>query len=416
MIQPLDFEGLLRDTIGLDAASLGSSAVTRAVQRRQTACLLADRHAYWMHVRGSASELQELVEAVVVPETWFFRDPMAFTTLAQMARTELVAHPSRQELRLLSLPCSSGEEPFSMAMALIDAGIPPYRFRIDAVDISLRALEQAARATYGANSFRGTDLEFRARHFDNDNGRWQPHASVRQAVRFQQGNLFAADFLAGRAHYDYIFCRNVVIYFDQPTQARTLEILLRLLSPTGCLFVGPSETGLLPRDRLASAQVPMAFAFRRVAPADSVAADARTGAKLPVSVRPPLPQRASVRSRVAAARITPPAAPAGDIDAAIANVQELANAGRLPEAAAAGEQALQTHGPSARTYCLLGLIREGAGQADGAAGLYRKALYLEPDHRETLIHLSLLLEKQGKRSAARVLRERLQRVEAQATQ
>ena len=400
----------LRKVCESEAAPVASGALAGA---GPVACLLADPQSYWLHLRASPTELQELVEAVVVPETWFFRDPQAFSGLAAMARSQLVANPARAELRLLSLPCSTGEEPFSMAMAMIDADISPQRFRIDAIDISLRALEQAARASYGSNSFRGQDLDFRSRHFSESEGRWQPCAAVRQSVKFQQGNLFAPDFLPGRAVYDYIFCRNVVIYFDPPTQARTLEILLRLLTPDGCLFVGPSETGLLPRDRLVSAQLPMAFAFRRAG------ADKGVDAGVERRRRQVTPPGVALRPRAAprplpAQVAAPPLAERPSAAAVLARVQDLADQGRLVEAAAACEDSLKEYGPSAPGYHLLGLIREASGQADNAAAMYRKALYLQPDRGDTLAHLALLLEKQGKRQAARVLRERLQRLEGGA--
>src|SRR5712671_4623467 len=137
------FEDLLKRTIGLDTASVGSSVVARAVQARMSACELDDWQAYWERVNASQTELQELVEAVVIPETWFFRDRDAFAAMARMANEEWLANHPQGVLRLLSLPCSTGEEPYSMAMALLDTGFPADRFRIDAVDISARALARA---------------------------------------------------------------------------------------------------------------------------------------------------------------------------------------------------------------------------------------------------------------------------------
>ena len=102
---------------------------------------------------------------MVVTETWFFREKQPFAALVRLVIEEwLPAHPTGR-LRLLSVPCSSGEEPYSMAMALMDAGFPAARFEISAVDISARALAFAQRAIYGRNSFRGADLDFRTRHF-----------------------------------------------------------------------------------------------------------------------------------------------------------------------------------------------------------------------------------------------------------
>lgn len=409
----VDFNALLKDAMGLDAASLGPSAITRAVQSRMAACQSSDVNAYWLRVRSSPAELQELIEAVVVPETWFFRDPAAFDALAGMARADLIGNPALPELRLLSLPCSSGEEPFSMAIALLEAGIPANRFQVDGVDISVRALEQAAHASYGSNSFRGQELNFRARHFRNVHGKWLVSDAVRERVHFQQGNLFSAGFLPGHGLYDYIFCRNVLIYFDQETQVRALQVLLRLLSPRGCLFVGPSETGLLPRDRLASAQLPMAFAFRHAAAAAPPPAPAAR------SVAAIIPRKYPDRRTVS--RVAPKVSAKGAAGVVVERrrapqhsldqAMRLADQGKLPEAALAAEQAMREGGPSATAYCLLGVLREAAGDAAGAVALYRKALYLDSAHAEALGHLVLLLEKEGKADAARVLRERLRRIE-----
>ncbi|HYV31678.1 MAG TPA: methyltransferase, partial [Candidatus Binatia bacterium] len=89
-----DFENLLKETMGLDVASIGSSAIERAVEKRLLACELQETHAYWERVRASEAELQELIEAVVVPETWFFRDREAFAALALTVYEDwLGAHP-----------------------------------------------------------------------------------------------------------------------------------------------------------------------------------------------------------------------------------------------------------------------------------------------------------------------------------
>ena len=192
-----DIENLLKETMGLNVASIGSPAVARAVQERLSACHLPDLGAYWNRIRASESELQQLVETVVVPETWFFRDRESFTVLARLVRDEWLSGPRQDPVRLLSLPCSTGEEPYSMAMALLDAGVPADRFHIDAVDISARVLSQAGRGMYGRNSFRGQDLAFRDRHFRATADGYRLSEAVCQQVRFQQGNLFDGGLLPG---------------------------------------------------------------------------------------------------------------------------------------------------------------------------------------------------------------------------
>ncbi len=245
-----DFEHLLKASIGLDAGSVGESSIERAVQERLSACALPDRHAYWERVRSSGTELQALIEEVIVPETWFFRDREAFAVLAGIGHEKWLRASADGVLRLLSLPCSSGEEPYSMAMALLDASIPADRFRIDAVDVSARAIAQAERAVYGRNSFRGQDLAFRDRHFEATALGYRPNDSVRHQVQFRQGNLLAADLLPGLDLYDVIFCRNLLIYFDRATQDRAVGVLQRLLTSNGTLFVAPSETAFAARPRL----------------------------------------------------------------------------------------------------------------------------------------------------------------------
>src|ERR1700722_10012721 len=154
-------EVLLKEAMGLDAASIGASAVERAVQARMEASRLSDLGAYLELVRASKAELQQLIEAIVVPETWFWRDPQAFALLSRWAFESWLPKNRDGPMRLLSLPCSTGEEPYSMAMTLLEAGFPADRLSIDAVDISECALALAARARYGRNSFRGSDPALR---------------------------------------------------------------------------------------------------------------------------------------------------------------------------------------------------------------------------------------------------------------
>ena len=279
-------ERLLHEAIGLDPAAVGRPVIERAVQRRQAQCALPDAAAYVKRVQHSRRELQALVETVVVPETWFFREPAAFVALARYVREEwLPAHPAGK-LRVLSAPCSTGEEPYSLAMTLLDAGVPAGRFSVDAVDVSAQALAVARHAVYGKHSFRSGDLEFRDRHLQPATLGFEVKPAVRAGVRFHAGNLHDLAVPGGPAlqpvsrepawqpapPYDVIFCRHLLIYFDRPTQHRLVQWLVALLATDGLLFVGPSEAGLLPEHGLVYTRWRRSFAFRhRVTPAPSAA-------------------------------------------------------------------------------------------------------------------------------------------------
>jgi chemotaxis protein methyltransferase WspC len=266
---------LFRET-GIDAHSLGINALERAVLERVRATRAASPaaglldgavDAYWQQLSDSPDERLALVEALVVPETWFFRDREAFVALARLANQKLARDPARV-LRVLSVPCSSGEEPYSAAMALLDVGIGAERFTIDAMDISARAIGLAQKAVYGRNSFRGGELGFRERHFSPTDGGWALNERIQQTVRFAQANLFETSHNAG-ARYDFIFCRNVLIYFQRDAQDRAIHLLDARLAEGGMIFVGPAETGLMMRHALSSARIPLAFAFQRTPPEEA---------------------------------------------------------------------------------------------------------------------------------------------------
>jgi chemotaxis protein methyltransferase WspC len=396
-----DFENLLKESIGLDAASIGASAVERAVLERASACGLAEPGAYWQHVGACAVELQALIEAVVVPETWFFRDREAFSTLARLVRdASLTAHADGGR-RILSLPSSTGEEPYSIAMALFDAGVPADRFSIDAVDISAHAIAVAQRATYGKNSFRGRELGFRARYFDATAAGHRLGDRVRGQVHFRQGNLLAPD--SSPARYDAIFCRNLLIYFDRATQDRAILALERLLAPNGLVFVAPSETNVLLNYGFVPVKAPFAFAFRKTK-------EGRSRVAPPPPPRLPVVRTVHVSERLPAAHSVKTDACADPV-VTLDEASELANRGRFAEAVERCEQHLRRSGPSADAFHLMGLVREASGDPAEAVSCYRKALYLDPNHGEVLIHLALLLEKVGKKAEAQLLRKRTNRLQ-----
>lgn len=398
---------ILRDSIGFDTASVGPSAIERAMRERLRISGLGVTE-YVEYVRGNDAELQALIEEVVVPETWFLRDAAAFTPLVELAREEWLGARGRT-LRILSLPCSTGEEPYSMAMALLDAGVPANRFTIDAVDISLRALERATRAIYGQNSFRGTPAGFRERYFDAYPGGHRLHERVRSLVRFRQGNLCQPSSMSGLGAYDVVFCRNLLIYFDGPTQQRAVDTLETLIVPQGLLAVGSSETHLLLARPAPWVRHPGSFAFRRLGgpPAPKVT---RPRAATPVATSPPVHNvvRFPPRPAPAAPALSPAPVPLDD-------ATRLADQGRFREAAEACERHLASHGPSTSAYQLLGILRDAMGDSQLALGCYRKALYLDPNNSDVLAHLALLLDRIDQQAEAELVRTRVARLANPAT-
>jgi len=407
-----DIEARLNQFIGLDAGSLGPSAVSSAVRTRMRKRSVKQTEDYVALLATSEGELQELIEDIVVSETWFFRDRQPFLALARWAADIWPPSHPQGVMRLLSAPCATGEEPFSMVMALLDAGVPSERFIVEAVDISLTALERTRRGVYGRNSFRGTELEFRDRYFRPVEEGWQLDEAVRRQVQFRQANLLASAFADGAGVKDVIFCRNMLIYFDEPAQRRLMAALDSLLSPGGLLFVGHAEAFVFHNSGFVAAQMPMAFALRKrgTAPAESKIAPHHRVALKPL----PVGQRKTVVPVAPKARVTPPASPTKtattpDLATALAEARQLADAGQFKAAIEKCNACLQAHGPSSQAYYLLGLVNDAAGNIGSADDFYRKAVYLEPDNYEALAQLSLLANKSGDAAAARQWGQRAQR-------
>lgn len=423
-----EFSGLLKRRMGLDSGSIGQAAVERAVRHRMHAAGVDDEQDYLMRVQAWPEEMQQLIEAVIVPETWFFRYPESQDAMAALARERLFAPGCEgRMLRVLSVPCSSGEEPYSIAMALLDAGVPSHRFHVDAIDISVRMVEFAQRAVYGRNSFRGGDLAFRDRHFSEVPDGHQLAARVRGQVRFQPGNLFDPNLLAGAAPYDFVFCRNLLIYFDLATQERAVQVLRRFARDDGVLFVGPAETSLLTGRRLPAVPLARSFAFRAKpapAPAEMPAAaraplsgqgpivHAWTPPRRPVA-QTPAPRLPVPHAAIADTPSAPPAAATGQAaQTSLREIAALADLGRVRDAMAKCQAHIEIHGASADALHLQGLLLDAEGQSRQAQAAYRKALYLDPNHREALLHLAALVASDGDHEGARRLQARAARGEA----
>lgn len=405
------FFAFLKERIGLDVASVGEAIIERAVRQRSQAVQAQTAQDYWQHLQSSHDEQQALIEAVIVPETWFFRYPESFATLARLAKARLEEINQMRALRILSLPCSTGEEPYSIAMALLDAGLAPHQFKVQGMDVSPLSVERAKRGVYGKNSFRGGDIEFRERHFTEEADGYHIADRVREQVRLHVGNLLDPALLANEPTYDFVFCRNLLIYFDQPTQKQVFDVLKSLTHVDGVLFIGPAEGSLLGRHGMRSIGVPQSFAFsRHVEPVKAEPVFAPMPAPLPQRSAAPLPVKPRPFSTVSAP-VLPIKAPHTDAGDLLSRIATLANEGKSAEARAACEQYLSSHPPAAQVFYWLGLLSDVAGSALEAQGYYRKALYLEPQHPQALMHLAALLESQGDTAGARRLQARAARSE-----
>ncbi len=411
---------LLSQTIGLDPDIASPNQIARSVETRRVRCKLPDQSSYWAALQTSATELAELIEILIVPETWFFRDGKPFDYLKTYVTSEWRPSPNRNTLQLLSVPSSTGEEPYSMAIALLEAGLHPKQFEIDAIDISHRALAKARLGIYTKNSFRGEDWKPRARYFQQTDQGYELSESIRKLVNFQQGNVMTS-LARTQKQYDIIFCRNLLIYLKSEACSQVLAALDRLLIPGGLLFVGASETGKIVADPYKSIRQPFTFAYRK--------------SETPfLPVQQSLPEGTGNREQG-----TEGAGGAGgeekrgegvlrlpslaDFEPSTVNrqpstvnhqpslnlqaVRQLADEGQLTEATTLCKIYLSDHPTSADAYVLLGELYQANQQNRQAEQSFQRAIYLDPNSYPALVHLALLKENQGDPVGANLIQQRI---------
>ncbi|HEY4310576.1 MAG TPA: CheR family methyltransferase [Pirellulales bacterium] len=415
--------GLLRKRIGLDPESLGPSVVPSAVALRQRALGIAELSDYAGRLQNSAQEFEALVNELVVCETWFFRGGELFSYLAARIKDAARNRSLTRPFRVLCVPCCTGEEPYSLSIALTELQVPRKAWHIDACDINERFLARARKGHYTDFSFRQTEPDLRERYFHSVDGGWELDESIRSTVDFHCANLVEPGFLHGAARYDLIFCRNLFIYLHDAARQQVIGVLDRLLASDGLIamghaeplssldrrfrHVGPDGCFLYAREGVSAADSPAKPALAPL-PAANYATREAVATKSPAS-RQDAGRRAkaAVSPRPAAKRTTPtvPTEIAGD---PLTTARQHADAGRLDEAWADCQALLTKSGPTADLFTLLGIIQQ-ARHDKGAKQYFEKALYLDPDHGDSLLHLMLLCEQQGAHSQAAALRSRLER-------
>ena len=255
---------------GISTRIIGVHALRRAIGLRQQATGLTDASAYLDELLQSADEQQSLVELVVVPETWFFRDRHPFQHLGEHLAPLLQQGGASQPLRLLSAPCASGEEPYSMAMTLLDLGLPEDAFKIDAIDICRQSIRKARRAVYSPHSFRGVSEAEKQKYFTATAEGMALHPEIRRLVHFKRANLMHC-LAETSGQYDVIFCRNLLIYLEDKASQHLLEALAGLLKVGGLLLVGAAEAPKVPPSLFRSVRAAFVFGFLRQNPADIAA-------------------------------------------------------------------------------------------------------------------------------------------------
>ncbi len=205
-----------------------------------------DYYHFLRYNRGKDQELSDIMDILTTNETYFFREAFQLKAFTDEIIPELVAEKQKRgerTIRIWSAGCSSGEEPYTISMLLLAMGCcKGWQVEIIGTDISQRVLQRARKAVYGKSSFRATEEAFIKRFFQEQEGGFKIADSVKELVTFSHLNLFDQNRLALIGRMDIIFCRNVIIYFDQAAKKRVVEQFHRVLREGGFLLLGHSES------------------------------------------------------------------------------------------------------------------------------------------------------------------------------
>jgi chemotaxis protein methyltransferase CheR len=244
------FQTLICREAGLHLGPTKKAMLVSRLLRRLSALQLESFGDYYRHViRQGEGELVRMLDAISTNETWFFRNPKHFSyvkeTLCPRWISDAEAGRRPRQVAVWSAACSSGEEPFSLAMVLRDA-LPGWSIQIVASDLSTRILEQARGATWPIEKSKDIPApylkRFMLRGRGEQGGKMRAGADLRSLVSFQRLNLNDDVWrLDPAGPFDVVFCRNVLMYFESSRRERVVGRILERLSPSGCLFLGDAE-------------------------------------------------------------------------------------------------------------------------------------------------------------------------------
>lgn len=240
---------LIKEVIGVDLNDHKKNMVYTRLHKRLKILGLNNFEDYIAHLRHSDDEMAEFVNAVTTNVTSFFRENHHFEHLAQTVVPELIERKLKagsRQIKIWSAGCSTGQEPYSIAISLLEAIPNPssWNIEITATDINTEVLAVAKTGVYDSASVDGVDFKILRQYFEKgigtNEGKVRVRPNLKKLIHFKPLNLMESWHFKDR--FDVIFCRNVLIYFDNKTQAKIVERYCDRLAERGVLYIGHSET------------------------------------------------------------------------------------------------------------------------------------------------------------------------------
>jgi chemotaxis protein methyltransferase CheR len=238
------FKCLIREKCGLSFDDSREAILAEGIKARLAMRLLASHEEYLDLLSREPYEFNMLVNLITVNETYFLREPVHFTILTEKLIPDMMAARKGDRIKIVCAGCSTGEEPYSIAITLMAKFGPGFRglFSLVGIDIDDEALGRARAGVYAGHSFRGVPDHIRTGYFDKEGNNYRIREAVRDGVEFLHMNIFSDAYPDEVRNADIIFYRNVSIYFEPEAQQRVFRNLAGMLGEKGYLFLSSTET------------------------------------------------------------------------------------------------------------------------------------------------------------------------------
>jgi chemotaxis protein methyltransferase CheR len=437
------FAELIEQRLGLQYAgsSLAELEAIMTARMRELQCRSVD--AYLRQLESDVSmheELRELAAKLTTGETYFFRIPEQLSVFSEVAIPRLTRDDPARPLRILSAGCSTGEEPYTLAMTLAELGpLAPAEVSILGIDINPEALAKARHGSYSAWAMRATPPDCVEKYFRRERGQFILNESVQAMVRFEERSIAREDYQFWQPHgFDVIFCRNVIMYLSARVVSEAIGRFARALAPDGFLFLSHAEPlrGISQAFHVQHAQGAFYYVLRRpsgpvipprpgarpVSPPKDAAQPLTSPVprdRLIVAPAPPSLEAMSPAEKGASLSLGAALMKTEQYDEALATLEALAPAdrldpdvllmtaiiqverGKLDLAADLCSSLLALDGLNAAAHYLTALCHEHGGQRAAAIDSYRVGVYLEPAFAMPHLRLGLMFRREGDRQSAR---------------
>ncbi len=398
---------IIENRIGADIEIIGTKIIEHTVSSEMKKHGASDLLEYEKQLYTDPAVYDSFLEEIVVPKTWFFRNRDAFLYLKDSIVPEW-EKTGRKVMKLLSVPCSTGEEAFSLAATLFEAGLRSDQFHIDAMDISRNAIETTEAAVYPKSKTFIEEVAFSGKYIFERDDHYSVDDRLKKQIRFSHINLLDVSEITDHS-YDVIFCRNVLIYFNEKTRKKVVINLKKKLVNGGVLFSGHAEMNIFLGFGFVKHESKNTFACRVGKRQPQLERKIITPKKLKHRIRKLSVHLDDPEKKKRAKPESPRKMEVKNTEERIREIKSVADNGDYLEAFRLCDAFQQEMKPNAEVYFIQGLIYQQENDFDRAQNLFEKVLYLNPEHYDALMQMSLLMEQKGRVAQSDLFKKRAKR-------